>query len=171
VIEVEIKTGQAVLNDGNNNKLDPRYKGPFTIVKRDGNQNYILIDATGEILKCTIPRHKKKIIYKDIDENIWEPERNFNNMKTINDYLKKPSKNKVGRPKKSFLLHMVTVLLLIFTMGSAQKLTGREIDVILFGNNRTSFNRYRGCLQFSTDTVITRKFKGISENLTKEGNI
>lgn len=34
-----------------NNKLDPKYEGPFTVVKQDRNGSYTLRDKTGDILK------------------------------------------------------------------------------------------------------------------------
>ncbi|KAF9943519.1 hypothetical protein BGZ65_000883, partial [Modicella reniformis] len=42
------------------NKLDPKYEGPYTVVKQDRNGTYTLRDATGDILprKCVAPQLK-----------------------------------------------------------------------------------------------------------------
>jgi len=104
-----------IRNDGINSKLDPIFKGPYTVVEMDNKQNYTLKHATGEVLKETIPRQKIKIINKKVDNNTyevekildhkiennityyhvkwrgydettWEPEVNFNTMGVINKY-------------------------------------------------------------------------------------
>jgi hypothetical protein len=116
-----------IRNDGINSKLDPIFKGPYTVVEMDNKQNYTLKHATGEVLKETIPRQKIKIINKKVDNNTyevekildhkiennityyhvkwrgydettWEPEVNFNTMGVINKY-KRDIKN--GKPNKN----------------------------------------------------------------------
>jgi hypothetical protein len=49
VSDEAIPTGTSVLvkNDGINNKLDPKFKGTYTIISKDENQNYKLKDAIG----------------------------------------------------------------------------------------------------------------------------
>ena len=147
VSDEAIPTGTSVLikNDGINNKLDPKFKGPYVIVSKDKNQNYKLKDAIGNETNEKIPRHKLKVInnkssdnvyeiekilahkdeknkrmylvkWKGYNETTWEPESHFNNMKVINDYLNRKSEKKRGRPRK--ILNFIGILNLIMLLNT-----------------------------------------------------
>ena len=74
VSDEAIPTGTSVLikNDGIKNKLDPKFKGPYTIVSKDKNQNYKLKDAIGNETNEKIPRHKLKVINNKSSYNVYE---------------------------------------------------------------------------------------------------
>jgi 3-deoxy-D-manno-octulosonic-acid transferase len=62
VDQTPLASGQSVYvkNDGLLTKLEPRYRGPYTVIKQTATGNYKLKDATGEAVKFTVPRHKIK---------------------------------------------------------------------------------------------------------------
>jgi len=73
-----LASGQPVYvkNDGLLTKLEPRYKGPYTVVEQTSTGNYKLKDATGEAVKFTVPRHKiKKIENLDNEKESFEVEK------------------------------------------------------------------------------------------------
>ena len=53
-------------------KLEPRFEGPFKIVKRTSKNNYILSDQTGVELPTTVPLHKLKLT--TLDDNFDDTE-------------------------------------------------------------------------------------------------
>ena len=58
------------------NKFEPKYVGPYTIVRRARNGTYVLKDATGDILDRHVPIDQLKIVSKsgriiDADDNIY----------------------------------------------------------------------------------------------------
>jgi hypothetical protein len=65
-----LPTGQSVYvkNDGLLTKLEPRFRGPYTVVEQTATGNYKLKDATGETVKFSVPRHKIKKMEK-LDNN------------------------------------------------------------------------------------------------------
>jgi hypothetical protein len=109
-------------NEGINNKLEAKFKGPYSIKGVTKRNNYILNDVLGNAVEKSYPLHKlkvseiegsastnyevEKILDHKIDEkgekrflvkwkgfpdsdNTWEPKRNFNSMKPINEYMEK----------------------------------------------------------------------------------
>ena len=59
------------------NKFEPKYIGPYSIVRRTRNGNYLLRDSTSEILDRHIPPDQLKLISAkprkcDLEENIYE---------------------------------------------------------------------------------------------------
>lgn len=58
-------------------KMDPRYEGPFTVVRRNAGGAYILQDATGSLLSRNVPINHMKMITKDSgtpEDNAFEIE-------------------------------------------------------------------------------------------------
>ena len=60
-----IRTMVLVKNEGLLGKLDPKFKGSFIVHEKSRHGNYILKDATGEIVEFSIPLKKFKIIPYD----------------------------------------------------------------------------------------------------------
>jgi hypothetical protein len=59
------------------NKFDPKYIGPYTIVRRTRNGNYALRDATGELLDRHTPPDQLKLVSRkarpiDLQDNVYE---------------------------------------------------------------------------------------------------
>jgi hypothetical protein len=59
------------------NKFEPKYVGPFTVVRRTRNGNYSLRDATGDLLDRHVPSDQLKLISKkarpsDTADNVYE---------------------------------------------------------------------------------------------------
>jgi hypothetical protein len=50
-------------------KLEPRYRGPYTIHGQDSKGNYQVKNALGTLLKTVYPRHKIKIVPPDEVDN------------------------------------------------------------------------------------------------------
>ena len=62
------------------NKFEPKYVGPYTIVRRAHNGGYVLRDLTGDIFDRHVTADQLKLLTKtsrkkDIDEPIYEVER------------------------------------------------------------------------------------------------
>ena len=51
-------------------KLDPKYAGPYKIIKKTEQQNYEIIDASNAQVRFTVPLHKLKIT--SIDEELFD---------------------------------------------------------------------------------------------------
>ena len=51
--------------DGMINKLEPRFKGPYKVEEYTKRNNYLLIDALGNKLEHSYPRHKLKVVELD----------------------------------------------------------------------------------------------------------
>ena len=68
--------------DGLLSKLEPRYKGPFTVVERTNNGNYILRDQIGQIMNKSYPLEKLKLSSDQNDTQIYAIE------KIIDDRIK-----------------------------------------------------------------------------------
>ena len=47
------------------NKFEPKYVGPYIIIRRARNGTYVLRDATGDILDRHVPIDQLKIVSKD----------------------------------------------------------------------------------------------------------
>ena len=78
VDQTPLSSGQSVYvkNDGLLTKLEPRYRGPYTVIKQTATGNYKLKDATGEAVKFTVPRHKiKKVENLDNEKESFEVEK------------------------------------------------------------------------------------------------
>lgn len=57
-----------VKKEGILKKLEPKYGGPYEVVKCTENNNYVLMDPTGAILEGSVPLHKLKLTnIDDID--------------------------------------------------------------------------------------------------------
>jgi hypothetical protein len=59
------------------NKFEPKYIGPFTVIRRSHNGTYVLRDATGDILDRHVPADQLKLIRKkpqrvDISKQVFE---------------------------------------------------------------------------------------------------
>ena len=67
ITEEYLEPGTKVLikNDGILNKLQPSFKGPYTVVRLSENKNYYLKDATNVEEKISFPRSKLKVINTD----------------------------------------------------------------------------------------------------------
>jgi hypothetical protein len=63
VLNNELEPGTIVFTkkEGILKKLEPKYGGPYTVVRKTSRGNYELKDATGENLKMAVPLHKLKI--------------------------------------------------------------------------------------------------------------
>lgn len=62
------------------NKFEPKYVGPYTVVRRSRNGNYVLRDATGDLLDRHVPPDQLKVVAKkprssDRRNNVYEVER------------------------------------------------------------------------------------------------
>jgi hypothetical protein len=82
IIPSALPTGSVVmLNDPlRANKFEPKYVGPYTIVRRAHNGGYVLRDLTGDIFDRHVTADQLKLLTKasrkkDIDEPIYEVER------------------------------------------------------------------------------------------------
>ena len=51
------------------NKMDARFSGPFIVVRKTANHNYVLTDVLGNELKMSYPLHKLKIVGSDSHGN------------------------------------------------------------------------------------------------------
>ena len=69
---LEIGTRVLIKNDGIIGKLDPRYKGPYKIMRVTKNKNYILEEATGVEMDFSFPLHKLKVISNDDSNNDYK---------------------------------------------------------------------------------------------------
>ena len=74
IVKETLKIGSRVLikNEGIIGKLEPRYKGPYKILRVSKNNNYILEDATGVEVNFSFPLHKLKIISDDNSDNSYK---------------------------------------------------------------------------------------------------
>jgi len=59
------------------NKFEPKYVGPYTVVRRTRNGNYALRDATGELLDRHTPPDQLKLVSRkarpvDLENNVYE---------------------------------------------------------------------------------------------------
>jgi hypothetical protein len=83
-----LKTGQCVYikNDGLLTKLEPKYKGPFTVIEQTSTGNYKLKDATGQQIERTVPRHKlKKVVcMEESEKESFEVEKILNHKEDQN---------------------------------------------------------------------------------------
>lgn len=62
------------------NKWEPKYVGPYTVVRRTRNGNYVLRDATGDILDRHTPPDQLKLVSRkarpeDVENAVYEVER------------------------------------------------------------------------------------------------
>ena len=62
------------------NKFEPAFVGPYTVVRRTRNGNYVLRDATGDILDRHCPPDQLKLVSRtarpsDLAENVYEVEK------------------------------------------------------------------------------------------------
>ena len=86
---VFLKPGTVVYlkNDGIIPKLDSRYKGPYTVLKRDDNDNYLLKDSTGTEVDDKFPLSKLKIVKLKLNKNSTEIEKILDH-KTVKNKLR-----------------------------------------------------------------------------------
>ena len=84
-----LKQGTVVYlkNEGIIPKLNSRYKGPYTIIKRDEWNNYILKDSTGAEVEDKFPLSKLKVVKKTIEKESFEVEKILNH-KTVKNKIK-----------------------------------------------------------------------------------
>ena len=81
-----------MLRDPNrNDKFEPKYLGPYYIVRRTRNGNYVIRDATGEELERRVPPDQLKLISKtqrdvDIASNVYEIEKIIEHRGTPGNY-------------------------------------------------------------------------------------
>jgi hypothetical protein len=73
------------------NKFEPKFVGPYTIVRRTRNGNYVLRDATGDILDRHAPPDQLKLISRkarpsDLEANVYEVERIIKHRGSPNAY-------------------------------------------------------------------------------------
>jgi hypothetical protein len=50
------------------NKLEPRFRGPYTIHSQDSRGNYTAKNAFGNLLNTVYPRHKIKVVAQEDDD-------------------------------------------------------------------------------------------------------
>ncbi|KAF9343266.1 hypothetical protein BGX34_007006, partial [Mortierella sp. NVP85] len=80
-----------------NNKLDPKYEGPYTVVKHDRNGSYTLRDATGDILnRKYVASQLKLALAEALDPNAYV-------IATILQH--RPPDLKVGRTEHEYKVH------------------------------------------------------------------
>jgi hypothetical protein len=73
------------------NKFEPKYVGPYTVVRRTRNGNYSLRDATGELLDRHVPPDQLKLISKtarpaDAADNVYHVEKILKHRGTAGSY-------------------------------------------------------------------------------------
>ncbi|CAF0725122.1 unnamed protein product [Brachionus calyciflorus] len=74
--------------DGIHNKLSPKYRGPFTIVECTKNDNYVLKNVLGEILKDSYPLNKLKIVNEADNDEAEVIDKKFYKFEKILDHRK-----------------------------------------------------------------------------------
>jgi hypothetical protein len=62
------------------NKFEPKFVGPYTIVRRTRNGNFVLRDATGDVLDRHVPPDQLKLVSRkarasDLADNVYEVEK------------------------------------------------------------------------------------------------
>ena len=84
-----LKPGTVVYlkNEGIIPKLNSRYKGPYTIIRRDENDNYILKDSTGTEVDDKFPLSKLKIANLKANQDSTEVEKILDH-KTVKNKLR-----------------------------------------------------------------------------------
>ena len=73
--KLKIGTKVFIKNEGIKPKLSSKYKGPFTIDKVDEFNNYILKDATGELVNEKFPLSKIKVVEREEIPESYEIEK------------------------------------------------------------------------------------------------
>jgi hypothetical protein len=73
------------------NKFEPKYIGPYTVVRRAHNGAYVLKDMTGDVLDRHVPADQLKLISKqrrrrDENEPMWEVKEILNHRGTPGAY-------------------------------------------------------------------------------------
>ncbi len=59
------------------NKFEPKYVGPYTVIRRTRNGAYVLRDATGDLLDRRVPADQLKLVSRtarpsDLEQNVYE---------------------------------------------------------------------------------------------------
>ena len=63
---LEIGSTVLIKNDGIIGKLEPRYKGPYQVIRLTSHKNYVLKNALGDEEKNAYPLHKLKKVDRDM---------------------------------------------------------------------------------------------------------
>jgi hypothetical protein len=66
-----------LIDPNRQNKFEPKYIGPYTIVRRARNGAYVLRDGTGDMLDRHVPPDQLKLVSRkarpiDLEQNEWE---------------------------------------------------------------------------------------------------
>ena len=107
-----------IIDVNRQNKFEPKYVGPYTIVRRSRGGAYVLKDSTGDLLDRKIPADQMKLIYKskrklDIDRPAYEVEKIIAHRGTPNKYeyfvhwLNYPEQDRSWVPAENFLDHKI----------------------------------------------------------------
>ncbi|KAF9943604.1 hypothetical protein BGZ65_000680, partial [Modicella reniformis] len=86
-----------VLDPIRGNKLDPKYEGPYTVVKQGRNGTYTLRDTTGDILpRKYVASQLKLTLAEALDPNAYV-------IASIEEH--RPPKPSIGRIEHEYLVH------------------------------------------------------------------